>query len=578
MSRSQAVVAAILAAAAMHGRPGFAQAGAAEASAPRQLVVPFESAGAEPRFRWLTEASAVIVTDDLLALGASPLSRDDRLRAMEQLRVPALASLSRATVIRLGQIVGAAQVVVGTFAVKDDVLTVRARTIRLDVGRMSPEIVEQGPLGDLFAIYARVSRQIDPGSRVTPEQLDQDRPSPAAFEQFIKGLLAEAPSAKISYLTEALRLAPSFHQPRIALWKVYDDQGSHGEALQVVRAVPAGQPSFRRARFLSSVSMLNLAQYQEAFDTLNELNQAAPHAALLNNLGVIQLRRGAGAPGGGAVSYFAEAAKTDANDADLLFNLGYAYLLERDLTPAMASLREAVRRDPADAEAHYVLGVALQTAGNIGEAAREKELARRLSTQLAEFDATQAGANNVPRALERVKTDMAAPDSLRLDSAIVAAGQRDQRALATFHLDAGRRQYQAGRDDEAIAELRRAVYLSPYQSEAHLLLGRLYLRTGRLPESIDALKISLWSEDRIAAHVALGEAYIAAKDPAAARAELELVLSRDAQNAEARRLLAGLRDVCPVTGSGPELLTGDQEFIDLFERTRKAPHLLVSCD
>ena len=183
MSRSEALVLAILAAAAMHGRPGFAQGGAVEASAPRQLVVPFESAGAEPRFRWLTEASAVIVTDDLLALGASPLSRDDRLRAMEQLRVPALASLSRATVIRLGQIVGAEQVVVGTSAVKDDVLTVRARTIRLDVGRMSPEIVEQGPLGDLFAIYARVSRQIDPGSRVTPEQLDQDRPSTAAFEQ-----------------------------------------------------------------------------------------------------------------------------------------------------------------------------------------------------------------------------------------------------------------------------------------------------------------------------------------------------------------------------------------------------------
>ena len=33
---------------------------------------------------------------------------------------------------------------------------------------------------------------------------------------------------------------------------------------------------------------------------------------------------------------------------------------------------------PADDEAHYVLGVALQAAGNAAEAAREKELAQQL--------------------------------------------------------------------------------------------------------------------------------------------------------------------------------------------------------
>ena len=50
-------------------------------------------------------------------------------------------------------------------------------------------------------------------------------------------------------------------------------------------------------------------------------------------------------------------------------------------------------------------------------------------------------------------------------------------------------------DREAIAELDRALYLSPYLADAHLLLGRIHLRNGRVRDAIDALKISLWSAE-----------------------------------------------------------------------------------
>ena len=159
--------------------------------------------------------------------------------------------------------------------------------------------------------------------------------------------------------------------------------------------------------------------------------------------------------------------------------------LDKDLQGAVYWLREAVRRNPADDAAHYVLGVALQASGSTAEAAREKELARQLSSTFAEWEAKQTGANTVPRGLERVKTDIDVAASFRVESAIVASEQRDQRELATFHLDRGRRLFQQELDEEAIAELRRVVYLSPYQSEAHLLLGRIYLRTGRPHEAIE---------------------------------------------------------------------------------------------
>ena len=505
----------------------------------RFLVVPFENTGGEGRVHWLTEASAIILTDDLDALGVPAIGRDDRVRVLERLRVPAVAALSHATIIRLGQMAGAEDVVVGGYTLTDDTLTVRARTIRLDVGRMSEEIVESGPIADLFAIYAGLTRRIVAAPRVTLEEMERIHPPPAAFEQYVKGLLAEVPATRISYLTHARRLAPEYQPPALALWRVHHDQGEHAEALAALRGVPDGDRLYRRARFLSSVSLMHLERYDEAFEALAALNQREPDPALFNNMGVVQLRRDASAPGGRPISFFGDALRMDGADSDLMFNLGYAYFLDRELSQAVSWLREAVRHTTTDGEAHYVLGAALLLSGSAVEGAREKDLARRLSSDLAEFDAASA-PGEVPPGLERVKTDIDIPASLRVEAAIVEAGQRDQRDLAALHLANGRRLYATGRDGDALAELRRVVYLSPYDREAHLLIGRLHLRGGRSSEAIDALKISIWSEDTVAARLALAEAHIAARDAEAGRAELDRVLQMDPGNGEAQRLLDGL--------------------------------------
>ena len=75
-------------------------------------------------------------------------------------------------------------------------------------------------------------------------------------------------------------------------------------------------------------------------------------------------------------------------------------------------------------------------------------------------------------------------------------------------------------DREALAELRKAVYLSPYEAQAHLLIGRIHLRGGRPADAVDAFKISIWSEDHAPAHVSLAEAYLKLGDTANARAEV----------------------------------------------------------
>ena len=510
---------------------------AAAQQAQRPLVVPFDTVSREAQSYWLGEASAVVLTDGLITLGAPAITREDRVRAFDRLRVSTASTLSHATVIRLGQLVGATTAVVGSVEVKGQDLLVRARSIRIEAGRMTPEIVESGPLQEIFSIYARVARRLAPESKVTAQEMEQSHPPVAAFEQYIKGLLAFAPASKISFLTQALRLEPSFQRARIELWNAYTDLSEHQQALAAVREVPAGHRLERTARFLGAVSMLQLAQYPQAFTNLTELNAGGTDPAILNNLGIVQLRRPPGSAANHASTYFRDAAQADHTDSDLFFNLGYAYWLEKDLPNAVTALREAVRRNPADDTAHYVLGVALQASGSPTEAAREKELAKRLSSDHAAWDTKQAGRNDVPRGLERIKTDIDVAAALRVESVIVAAEQRDQREQAKFHLDAGRRAYQAERDTQAIQELKRAIYLAPYDSAAHLLLGQAYLRSGRMDEAIDEFKIAIWSDDTVGAHLALADAYVQAREYAIARTELQWILNADPQNADARRML-----------------------------------------
>ena len=91
-----------------------------------------------------------------------------------------------------------------------------------------------------------------------------------------------------------------------------------------------------------------------------------------------------------------------------------------------------------------------------------------------------------------------------------------------------------------MAELRRAVFLSPYEAEAHLLIGRIHLRAGRPKEAVDALKISIWSRDSAPAHIALAEAYLKLNDVPGARTQAQRALELDPTSRDADALVKRL--------------------------------------
>jgi len=517
--------------------------------AERVLVVPFENTRHEPRVQWLGEASAVLLEDQLRARRVAAISRDERVRAFEELHLPLTASLSHATVIKVGHLVGATEVIVGQFALDGNLLRVDAHSIRIDVGRLQPDVSDQAPVTDLFASFARLAGRLAPDSRA-PAAATQPNPPLPAFESYVKGLIAESPVSQAAFLEAALKAFPAYDRAELALWNVRSGVADHVSALAAARAVPPSSPLALRARFLAGVSLVALKRYDEAFAVFKAWAAEAPSGAektagmgaALNNLGVIQIRRGSTPETGLPVFFLTKAAEADPGDADFLFNLGYAYMLDRNNQAAIYWMREAVRRDPGDADAHFVLAAALQGSASSVEAERERELARRLSSRYGELERRAASDKlPVPKGLERLREEPETPAGFRADPAVVNSAQRDQRELVTFHLDRGRRLYEREADGEAMDELRRAVYLSPYEAQAHLLIGRIHLRAGRPQEAVNALKISIWSEDTAPARVALAEAYLKLQNAAAARTELERALVLDPNAADAKRMLAEMK-------------------------------------
>jgi hypothetical protein len=69
------------------------------------------------------------------------------------------------------------------------------------------------------------------------------------------------------------------------------------------------------------------------------------------------------------------------------------------------------------------------------------------------------------------------------------------------------------------------------------LLARIYLRGGRVRDAIDALHISIWSNETGEAHAVLARAHFEARELDLARSEANRALALDAQSAEAKGVL-----------------------------------------
>lgn len=513
---------------------------------PAALVMPLRPVGDDPRTLWLGEGVALLIGDALTSLGRPAVPRTDRVAAFDTLELPDDRELSRATLLRAAQVLGVRDLVTGSVELSGETLTVVTRVVQVEAGRARPEIREQGPLRDIFAIASRVASSIAGVPAVDQPPTHDPLPSLEVFEAFVKGLVAETAATQMRFLEQAVAAAPQYARAQLAIWEVCTDEEQHARALAAAQAVPSTSRFSRRARFAAGLSLVHLKRWDEAFAAYKALLDESVSAAVYNNLGVIQARRGSvTAQTGKPAWYFTKAAEAAPDSPDYFFNLGYAYWLDKDTPASIYWLREVVRRRPADGEAHFVLSVALGAANNPAEAGRERELARQLSSRFDEWDKRprEEGAGGVPRGLERISEAETSP--VRVDSALVTATQQDYQQLARFHYDRAMRLADQQQDREAIGEFRKSLYLSPYDPQTHLALGRVLVRSGRLRDAIESLKISLWSAESLEARLLLSESLLSTGETGAALVHAERALQLAPESAEARTLLERVRSAPP---------------------------------
>ncbi len=148
---------------------------------------------------------------------------------------------------------------------------------------------------------------------------------------------------------------------------------------------------------------------------------------------------------------------------------------EAEFQEALEHLRQALRINPRDPEAHNNMGGALQRMGRYEDARREHEEALRLNPGLVE---ARYNIGVCEQALGRI-------EPARADYAAAVRAQPD---YAMAHYNLGTALMQLGRLGEADAEFTTTIRLAPGFAPAHDGLAVVLLRTGRIPEAVTEFK------------------------------------------------------------------------------------------
>ena len=161
----------------------------------------------------------------------------------------------------------------------------------------------------------------------------------------------------------------------------------------------------------------------------------------------------------------------DSAEADIL--AGEALDEKGDDAGAMEQFRAAVKANPQEPNAHFALGYLLWTQHHFDEAAKEFQ---------AELDNNpkhlQARAYLGDCYVELNEYEKAQPELEQ----VVAAGY-SAASTAMVHRDLGIVYAEAGRKDEAVAELQKAISLDPKDVSPHWRLGKLYQAMGKKEEA-----------------------------------------------------------------------------------------------
>jgi tetratricopeptide (TPR) repeat protein len=533
---------------------------APQASGEVVLVLPFENTSSQKEFNWVGESFADSLADLLGAHGMKVVSSDARELAYQRLRLPLTVLPSRATAIKLAQQAGASLVVQGTYEVApapDDKsiakLVGSARMVRVNEGRIAGKPMADGrwathefffgdALVNLQSVQGKLAYQILyeqddklPFSMISVVEQATKVP-PKAFEGLVKATMTDDREKKEAYLTNAMREFEKanpggvYKQAAFELGHLHFQKGDRKKAAEFFSMLQQRDLHYAEAAFYAALSYWQLGETQNALDVLVPLVSTTPLTSIYNNVGAIAAqaarlekneakRESLLKQSTGVLSRAAESAP---DDPMVRFNYAYALMLAGRHADAAEQLREAAAANDNEARKLYPAYGKAQTEWAQSQTASLIGVRMRGDFNRADLVAQQVEADKTKEVVET--------------------------ASAQGLLARARESYDAGRDDEALSDLRNVVRIEPNNAEAYLLTGRIYQRRGDLVPAINQLKTSIfWDTDRklIDAHILLGRIFLERGDRAQATAYAHSAMQIDPNNQEAialqRQLQVGIK-------------------------------------
>ncbi|MBV6432838.1 MAG: hypothetical protein IANPNBLG_02985 [Bryobacteraceae bacterium] len=350
------------------------------------LVLPFFNQTSQSNLDWIGESIGENIREALAAEGALTVSREDRQEAYRRLTLKPYSLLTKASVIKLAEVLDAGEVIFGRFELQEDPtagqsrgrLRITAQVLDLRRIHEGPEFVAIGAMEDLAALQTHLAWQtlqtVTPKSAPSEEEFHRRRPPVRvdAMEYYIRGLLTTGEEQKHHFFAQAARLDPGFSQPCFQLGKLNWSRKNYRTAAEWFDRVRPADNNYRAATFFGGACRYYLGDYAAAQAAFELVAKDVPMNEVINNLAAAQSRRNLPE----ALENFRKALEGDVNDAMYLFNLGYALWKRGQFEQAAERFRAVLQRDPDDQQATTLLGMCLSKSGPRPGDARTEGLER----------------------------------------------------------------------------------------------------------------------------------------------------------------------------------------------------------
>ena len=130
------------------------------------LVLPFDNRTGQPSLEWIREAAAELLSSRFRSAGFAPMSRADRMYALDHLGLPQGFQPSRASSLKLAQTLDADSIVVGSYITDGTGIVAEARLVDVPHLRMSEPVTARGEMRDMIDVFDslawKLTRQLDP--------------------------------------------------------------------------------------------------------------------------------------------------------------------------------------------------------------------------------------------------------------------------------------------------------------------------------------------------------------------------------------------------------------------------------